>query len=77
MKNIVIDSQAAQSLYKTFRHQAARCLVKSRKGDVLQEVNLKWYRKYKDEAEGIASLLWVASFQFPSDEAATKFLRNK
>jgi hypothetical protein len=77
MKNIVIDAEAAQNLYKCLRHQAARCLVKSRKGDVLQDINLKWYRKYKDEAEGIASLLFVATLEFPSGEAAIKFLRNK
>ena len=76
MKYISLNTECLKNYYKSLRGQAARNLRNSRKCKLTSEIDRKWYLKNKNEAEGIVSLLYVSSHEFPSEAAVTKFLKG-
>ena len=77
MNYISLNTEGIRNYYKTLRSRAAKSLCDSRKGGAASEIDHKWYLKRKNEAEGIASLLYVSSTEFPSMDAVYKFLKVK
>ena len=80
MNYISLNTESIRNYHRGLRSRAAGYLIESRSafsGGSLGEVNFKWYLKLKNEAEGIASLLYVSSTEFPSMDAVYKFLKVK
>lgn len=76
MKYISLNTECLKSYYQSLRRQAARNLRNARKCKLTSEVDLKWYLKNKNEAEGIVSLLYVSSHEFSSEAAVVKYLKG-
>jgi hypothetical protein len=77
MKYISLNTECLKSYYKELRRQSARCLRNSRKlNNPVSHIDFKWYLKYKNEAEGIVSLLYVSSHEFSSEAAVVKYLKG-
>lgn len=79
MNYISLNTESIRNYHRGLRSRAAGYLIESRRfsGGSLGEVNFKWYLKLKNEAEGIASLLYVSSTEFTSMYAVYKFLKVK